>query len=290
MKVVFVGNPGAGKSTLLNSLLGKPRFASGISIGTGLTTRTEVHQEEGVQYVDTPGLDDFLTREVAASQISAALSGSGPLQLVFVCTLESGSVKPADVATIDAILSALESAGTHVRNRFCVIVNKCSPNEMQKLTTEARERLRNDFSCGRGNPHIEFLPLIPEACEQSGALVVTPQFMENVLTKTPRIELRPGAKVQVRAENFLQMLNRLQGRLNEQRSLLAMMSVGGLAYRRKNRLFKIVGAAFTLVAAIGMVRFLLRKNSSALIREVSVTIPSPTPTRAPGLFNWSSLR
>ncbi len=260
MKVVFVGNPGSGKSTLLNSLLGAPHFASGISIGTGLTTHKQAHYENGNQYIDTPGLDDVSTREVAASEISSALSGTESLQLVFVCTLEAGAVKAADVETIKAVLSALERAGGHVRDRFCILVNKCSPNEMEKLSAEAIERLRRDFSCGQGIPYIDFVPLVPEATEQSGALVVSREFMESVLRKTAPTLLPVGARVRVQAVKFLQATNRLRGRLRQARSLLSVGCAGASAAKRKRRLLKLVVTAVAVVAALGIVPLLFRQS------------------------------
>ncbi len=283
MKIVFVGNPGSGKSTLLNSLLGAPHFASGISIGTGLTTHKQDRYENGNQYVDTPGLDDVLTREVAASEISSALSGTESLLLVFVCTLEAGAVKAADVDTIKAVLLALEQAGAHVRDSFCILVNKCSPNEMEKLTAVARERLRHEFSCGRGTPYIEFVPLVPDATDQSGALVVSREFMESVLQKTRPTQLPAGARVQVQSENFLQGRNRLHGLLRERQGLLSAASAGALGPKTKRDVLKLVGRAVAVLAAIGIGRFLFRKWSPGFIRKLRNVSLTTSRTHTPSL-------
>ncbi len=291
MKVVFVGNPGSGKSTLLNSLLGAPHFVSGISIGTGLTTHKQARYENGNQYVDTPGLDDVSTREVAALEISSALSGTESLQLVFVCTLEAGAVKAADVDTIKAVLSALEQAGGHVRDRFCILVNKCSPSEMEKLTAGARERLRHDFSCGQGTPHIEFIPLVLEATEQSGALVASREFMESVLRKTPPTLLPAGARVEVQADNFLQERNRLLERIRQAWALLSATGAGGFAAKRNRRLLKLAVAAGAVLVALGIIPLLFRKGNHRFLgglRKITST-SNPTHTPMPPFSSSSSL-
>ena len=58
MNILVVGNPGAGKSTILNTLLQKAQFKSGASLGVGLTFRFDKFQENGITYMDTPGLCD----------------------------------------------------------------------------------------------------------------------------------------------------------------------------------------------------------------------------------------
>ena len=128
--ILFAGNPGSGKSTLLNCLmssrssrsLGKnEKFKSGPSIATGLTFKLGKKTVNGVTYMDTPGLDDIDKRKQAAEAITEALKQDGSYQVVFVVTLESGRVKPADVTTIQLILKSAEQI-TH----YGIIFNKLS--------------------------------------------------------------------------------------------------------------------------------------------------------------------
>lgn len=118
--------------------------------------------------------------------------------------------------------------------------------------------MSREFSCGRSNPHIEFVPLIPEANDQLGALFETQQFMACVLPKIPSTLFSDNANVQVRAENFLQAMNRLEGRFNERKSLLGNMSA---ITTRNRKLIKLVGTAVILITVIGILRFFFRRSA-----------------------------
>ena len=129
---IFVGNPGAGKSTLLNALLGRVEFRSGTSIATGLTAHLQWAKDDtGIEYGDTPGLADVRKREAAAEEISSALRAGGVYQLVFVLTLESGRVKPDDIATIQLVLTAIKK-----EMRYGIIVNKVTENFLASLRAD----------------------------------------------------------------------------------------------------------------------------------------------------------
>ncbi|EFA80102.1 hypothetical protein PPL_06924 [Heterostelium album PN500] len=72
----FYGNPGSGKSTLCNAKLRKTVFKSGVSVGTGLTTFSESHQDGNNLIIDSPGLADPIKRNEAAKQIESSLKKS----------------------------------------------------------------------------------------------------------------------------------------------------------------------------------------------------------------------
>lgn len=141
-KVVVCGNPGVGKSTILSTLLSRSAFPSGTSLGRGFTSRFRVQPVHisGVTYnlVDTPGLEDVGGRANAAHQISAALAGPSILHLVFVVTLESGRVRPPDVATVSAVLTALREQSVPVSNCFSLIFNKLEASTYEHLLRDNR--------------------------------------------------------------------------------------------------------------------------------------------------------
>ena len=99
LNILVVGNPGAGKSTLLNTILKMKVFKSGVSIGTGMTFNFDLfcNEEDGITYMDTPGLNDISKRQQAADAITTALKHSGQYKVFFVATLEQGRLKPDDI-------------------------------------------------------------------------------------------------------------------------------------------------------------------------------------------------
>jgi len=119
--ILFVGNPGTGKSTMLNCILGKAMFKSGNSFnGSGITTMLQLIVHQGVNYLDTPGLDDDELKQKCADEINCALKKSGIYYICFVVTLEAGRVRPADKATIKLVL---ESA-PQIQSNYSIIINK----------------------------------------------------------------------------------------------------------------------------------------------------------------------
>ena len=133
-KTIFVGNPGVGKSSLLNAIIGEPVFEAGVSVGGGLTTYMEMKElKDGQFYGDTPGLDDIKRRRECAAEITRALRhGPGLYKIVFVVTEEALRVKPADLATMQLVLEAV-NAGKSDKVPFGIIVNKMEPEILQVI-------------------------------------------------------------------------------------------------------------------------------------------------------------
>ena len=157
--VVFVGNPGAGKSTLLNALVQKVVFCSGVSIGGGLTMAAKSHEIDRVVYTDTPGLLDVHTQKQAAREIRRALQEAGCCRLFFVLTLESGRIRPVDVAVVNLVLNAIKQRDV----RHSVIVNKVSDAVAEQLLTgpAGMERALGGINSGRS----PFRMAAPACCD-----------------------------------------------------------------------------------------------------------------------------
>jgi GTPase Era involved in 16S rRNA processing len=120
IRYLMVGNPGTGKSTMLNGLAGKPVFESGISYGAGKTSVLQSVQIGKDWYMDTPGLSDIEMREKAAKEIEDALNDGGAYKIIFVLTLESGRVRPADRTTMELVLKSAPI------KHYGVLINKMS--------------------------------------------------------------------------------------------------------------------------------------------------------------------
>ena len=151
MNILVVGNPGAGKSTILNTLLQKAQFKSGASLGVGLTFRFDKFQENGITYMDTPGLCDIERRKQAAEAITMALKQNGIYKVFFVATLEQGRLRPDDVALLKMIL---ESA-TELTNYY-VVINQVSRaiKKNLKLDNKAIDQILLNSAISKQNlPH-----------------------------------------------------------------------------------------------------------------------------------------
>ncbi len=144
--VVLPGNPGVGKSFIRNSLIGEVQFKARIHIGERMTSVLGRYEAPEYIYFDTPGLDDIKRRNWAAHEISQALEGACEMKLIFVVTLESGRLKPADLRTVKVVLQAIENVGVDTAERYSVIVNKCSSALMEVFEMyRPREEVRLQF-------------------------------------------------------------------------------------------------------------------------------------------------
>ncbi len=201
--VVFAGNPGMGKSFILNSLIGQVKFKSGMNIVEGMTSVLQRYDARNYVYFDTPGLDDVNNRRRAAHEISKALKGGCEMKLIFVVTFESGRIRSQDLATISLVLKAIEKEGVNTKQRFSVIINKCSPVLMrQSKNMRVREKIRASFGGEIILKNIEFFPRIPEADDQSDYLLNDNREYANFVRSAPIMALPKTANVKVDPRNF----------------------------------------------------------------------------------------
>jgi predicted GTPase len=107
--IVFCGNPGVGKSSLCNSIFQQAIFQSGVSWCRGMTESKQEQVYQDKLYVDTPGLSDPELREQAAIEIEKSLKHNNKYKIVFVATVESGRIRPDDLATINAVCDAIKT-------------------------------------------------------------------------------------------------------------------------------------------------------------------------------------
>ncbi|ACE05862.1 hypothetical protein Aasi_0451 [Candidatus Amoebophilus asiaticus 5a2] len=132
--IVFCGNPGVGKSSLCNSIFQKPVFKSGAMIGKGMTTKEQEFKHVDNLYIDTPGLDDVKLRDKAAEEIEKALKHNDNYKIIFVAMLDSGRIRPADLATVNAVCGAIK-----VPFEFGLIFNKVTPRIIKQINQEGLE-------------------------------------------------------------------------------------------------------------------------------------------------------
>lgn len=224
---VFAGNPGSGKSTIANTIIGDTVFRSGISLGVGLTTALDTHQHKDEKFSDTPGLDDINVREQAAKEISTGLSRAEKLRLIFVCTLEDGRVRPADVVTIDTILDAICEVGVCVESGFSLIINKCNDGVLSALQVDERSRkmITETFANGRMLEHVYFAPKCAEAEGMDDVLL--PIFEElNTFVQSAPVLRMPGIPVTIDLSYYQERLNALLHEISRLRKIISSLKLG----------------------------------------------------------------
>lgn len=169
-RVLLLGNPGTGKSTLLNSLIGRPVFQSGISLGVGHTQFLQEYHAHGVTYIDTPGLADVALRQQAAAAITAALRKHGSYKLFFVIMLRSGRVRPEDVVTINKVIESVDISPLS----FSVIVNSVKPVAHRRILSDqqACTAILSSLNSGQHSTQsVCFLPLMTELEEKRNTIM-----------------------------------------------------------------------------------------------------------------------
>jgi len=198
--IICIGNPGSGKSTLLNAMVGRIAFASGMSAGSGLTTRLEEAAYENTTYIDTPGLADSRRREQAADNLNKLFRNAGSYRILFVLTLEAGCLRPQDKTTVDLVMEAIQDAhiDTNTASKYGIIINKIERSVADKLNLKADAieqvfflSMANDFVDAAGD---EILPL--------------PEMFKSFIKNLPRIEVTSaGATLNVKWNKYDQLIN-----------------------------------------------------------------------------------
>lgn len=255
--IIMAGNPGAGKSFLLNSLSGSILFPSGISLVDGKTKNFCTRTRNGCKFSDTPGLDDYNSRQRAAGEISKALRQGGTFKLIFVTTLEEGRVRPADVTTINLVLRAIESvAANHdVTGRFSVLVNKCSPRIMKMMEKKNNiERVRGVYSKSKRVEHLGFLPRREDAFDGDNVLVTCPEDLQQFIEKAPDINIPVKSDVKVCTDDFQNECESIQKMIVQvEEQLKELENEPGLTQQVLRQLIPsfIFGAGGTLLRGLG---------------------------------------
>ncbi len=217
MHILFVGNPGVGKSCLLNSLIGQVHFDSGVSVGTGLTRVLKtVRGPDGNFYSDTPGLEDVEMREIAAEEISKALQSSGDYKVVFVCTLEAGRLSPNDLATVAAVLNAIERENIDIENPYSVLLNKVSQQVLHRCrSTAVCNTLVDAFSSVKPLSHLGFLPYFHELDTAPKKMLPDATLLKGFISDAPIIRIPSSAHVRVRPNELEHLQAQLEKELEE---------------------------------------------------------------------------
>lgn len=247
--VVFAGNPGVGKSSMLNSLIGSVQFSSGVAIGSGKTRILHKFEQDEIIYCDTPGLNDISHRQKAAEEISNAISQAAALKLIFVITLESGRVRPADATTIDIVLKAVEDKGIDMSNKFSLIINKCSPSVMNTLADkDVMNYLLKTLVSGRPITNVICRPFDNAMLEEDDCICDDCSTVKAFVESAPYI-LKHGQVVTVDATDYSEQERRKEAEL---KALQAELRQRLNRYRLQNVAAIAITAAVTMLGGPAM--------------------------------------
>jgi len=216
INALFIGNPGTGKSTLLNSLIRQVLFKSGVSLGRGLTQILQVEMDQyGNKWIDTPGLQDIEMRQKAATEIENALKQTGTYKVIFVFTLESGRVRPADLTTMTLVLNACPV----IKNNFSIIVNKVSKGVFREIDKSVDNMNLLIASLQTGVPmvtkSIYFYEEDAEARDENNYVMDLSKEFINFFYECPSIYIEPEDVNEIQLSEYETIIHNLERQLSE---------------------------------------------------------------------------
>ena len=221
-------------------MAGEYFFKSGLSIGTGLTSRLDEGSNKNGVFLDTPGLADEKLRTVAGKAICQALKKDGHYQILFLATEINGRVLQQDATTMKLILEAAPDIGMD----YGIIVNMLSKGVLKKLKENFHDFLNILFAGIPTNRRcsynrVLFLGKVAELEDEDDVLVSSDSFRnEKGMTLThfvnnvvPTVNIKKENVNELRFQDFNEITRELE-------TLAREMQIKDAAWKEERRLYE----------------------------------------------------
>lgn len=164
-----------------------------------MTFQLDMRTKGNQTFLDTPGLSDTALRQQAAAAITEALQQGGIYRVVFVITLESGRVRPADVATIQTVLGAAD----RIQNNYAIIINKILPSKCEAVLQNLEKITASIFSNDvPATPFVHINPKIEDLEDRDDVLAEPTADLLAFLAEMPMIRIEKEEVRTIQADDF----------------------------------------------------------------------------------------
>lgn len=204
---IILGNPGVGKSTIHNTLLGKVSSPSGSKLGSSATKFIKKSRQGDFICIDTPGLVDVGKTHRSFNEVARAFRGPALIRLVFVCTLESGRVREADVTTLATISDSFRRVIGNAKLNVLVIINKCHTkiyDRLKQASLPDRALVLSLFRAFVEINEVAFIRYEERVADRSNRLLknVNVLRLRNVIEKLPTVRIQENTRVRLNVDDY----------------------------------------------------------------------------------------
>ena len=187
-------------------------FQSGTEFTSENSALLVTKQLSDTLYMNTPSLDSQKRKEESAKAITEALKKDGEYQVIFVATLESGRVRPADVTMIKLVLESANEI-TH----YGVIFNKLGKDIMAMMKGNKKKEFLAQVSLHSGPdqplPIPLFLGVYEQLEDEENATTTIPELKQFIAELVP-LKINSSTVKDISVEKYEELNIQTQEQIN----------------------------------------------------------------------------